>query len=207
MKIAGRLRCGCIPTSMDEKPLGIVEPGITRKVLKKGRFPAYGFTIDELPKEAAYLIMQQLALQSPTWIIAKVYVAPNYRRQGYARRLLQFVCEVADGNGYTLRLSIQPQADRPMNMHQLRSFYQQFGFKGDVGMIREQQERGYFAPGSDAAVANGCTCPIHANYYGRGVFRTSLEVGYKIAKGCPLHGKYKATSDQSMAEPEEGMGG
>lgn len=187
-------------------PVELVGPGITRTALDKGRFPAYGFTVDTLPKAAAYLILQQAPLKD-TWIVAKLYVAPDYRRQGYGKRLLRFVCEYADGNGYTLRLSVQPQADRPMSLGELRAFYQKFGFTGDIGMIRECQNHSQFAPGSDSAVAFGCICPTKANRYGGGVYRTQNEIGYQLAEDCVLHGKFKRQSDAAMAESKEGVGG
>ena len=39
-------------------------------------------------------------------------------------------------------------------------------------------------PGSDAAIAAGCLCPVLDNSYGAGVLESGL---YIIAEGCPLH--------------------
>ncbi len=42
-------------------------------------------------------------------------------------------------------------------------------------------------PGSDAAVAKGCTCPVLDNARGRGrVYRGTVE--FWIDGGCPIHG-------------------
>lgn len=41
-------------------------------------------------------------------------------------------------------------------------------------------------PGSDAAIAAGCTCPILDNAYGRG--RGGLGLQWVIDDGCGLHG-------------------
>lgn len=39
------------------------------------------------------------------------------------------------------------------------------------------------SPGSEAAVAMGCTCPIIDNHYGRGVGNG----GFWITENCPVH--------------------
>jgi len=48
-------------------------------------------------------------------------------------------------------------------------------------------------PGSDEAVAAGCTCPVLDNGHGKGSgFRTiEGEPSFWIAIGCPLHGAKK----------------
>jgi hypothetical protein len=42
-------------------------------------------------------------------------------------------------------------------------------------------------PGSETAVAMGCTCPVIDNHYGRGVPNHLNGPLYWIAEGCPLH--------------------
>jgi hypothetical protein len=41
-------------------------------------------------------------------------------------------------------------------------------------------------PGSDAAIAQGCTCPILDNARGKGTQRHGTTV-FWITAGCPLH--------------------
>ena len=43
-------------------------------------------------------------------------------------------------------------------------------------------------PGSDAAIAQGCTCPVLDNAHGQGIFGNP-ENGHWITQGCPLHDK------------------
>ena len=42
-------------------------------------------------------------------------------------------------------------------------------------------------PGSDAAIKQGCTCPVLDNAHGRGIMGGE-ELGFWITAGCPLHG-------------------
>lgn len=44
-------------------------------------------------------------------------------------------------------------------------------------------------PGSDAAIKQGCTCPVLDNGHGRGVGGNGEKHGWWITEGCPLHGK------------------
>lgn len=41
-------------------------------------------------------------------------------------------------------------------------------------------------PGSDAAIAAGCTCPVYDNAHGRGYM--GMAGVYAYTAGCPLHG-------------------
>ena len=43
-------------------------------------------------------------------------------------------------------------------------------------------------PGSEAAVRNGCTCPVMDNHFGKGV-PSSDGVQFWHTEGCPLHDK------------------
>ncbi len=47
-------------------------------------------------------------------------------------------------------------------------------------------------PGSEAALAQGCLCPVLDNEYGRGTFGTvdkpQAEKNFWINGDCPLHG-------------------
>lgn len=47
-------------------------------------------------------------------------------------------------------------------------------------------------PGSDAAIKQGCTCPVLDNGHGRGVGVNGEKFGWWITAGCPLHGKKEA---------------
>ena len=49
-------------------------------------------------------------------------------------------------------------------------------------------------PGSDAAVEQGCTCPVMDNGHGRGFLWDGAPV-FWITEGCPLHHKRKDTND------------
>jgi len=44
-------------------------------------------------------------------------------------------------------------------------------------------------PGSDAAIKQGCTCPVLDNGHGKGVGGNGEKHGWWITEGCPLHGK------------------
>lgn len=44
-------------------------------------------------------------------------------------------------------------------------------------------------PGSDAAIAEGCTCPVSNNHRGFGIYVGDLEMRlWWHSKDCPLHG-------------------
>jgi hypothetical protein len=49
-------------------------------------------------------------------------------------------------------------------------------------------------PGSDAAVKQGCTCPVMDNGHGKGFLWDGASV-FWINEGCPLHRKRKDTND------------
>jgi hypothetical protein len=51
-------------------------------------------------------------------------------------------------------------------------------------------------PGSDAAVAIGCTCPVLDNGRGRGAYQVGGVWQFWITQGCPLHTK---TDDKNSA--------
>ena len=42
-------------------------------------------------------------------------------------------------------------------------------------------------PGSPEAVANGCTCPVIDNGYGKGYLGDGELFGWVIAESCPIH--------------------
>lgn len=46
-------------------------------------------------------------------------------------------------------------------------------------------------PGSDAAIKQGCTCPVLDNGHGKGVGGNGEKHGWWVTAGCPLHGKEK----------------
>lgn len=54
-------------------------------------------------------------------------------------------------------------------------------------------------PGSDAAVALGCTCPRMDNAHGRGAWGSDGDVFF-MSGDCPLHG-FTATTDDEEDEP------
>ena len=43
-------------------------------------------------------------------------------------------------------------------------------------------------PGSDVAVAQGCTCPRRDNQYGDGAWAFEGEMQFWMAEHCPVHG-------------------
>jgi hypothetical protein len=45
-----------------------------------------------------------------------------------------------------------------------------------------------YAPGSEAAIQNGCTCPVIDNGHGRGYM--GISDVYVHSGDCPLHGHY-----------------
>ena len=44
-------------------------------------------------------------------------------------------------------------------------------------------------PGSDAAIKQGCTCPVLDNGHEKGVCGGGGKFGWWITEDCPLHGK------------------
>jgi hypothetical protein len=42
-------------------------------------------------------------------------------------------------------------------------------------------------PGSDAALAKGCKCPVLDNAHGKGVMGDGERNGWWITEDCPLH--------------------
>lgn len=48
------------------------------------------------------------------------------------------------------------------------------------------------SPGSPAALARGCTCPVVDNSHGRGALGNGERFGWWISAGCPLHGESSA---------------
>jgi hypothetical protein len=44
-------------------------------------------------------------------------------------------------------------------------------------------------PGSDAALAQGCMCPVLDNAHGKGRGGDGDRWGFYINEGCPLHGR------------------
>ena len=43
-------------------------------------------------------------------------------------------------------------------------------------------------PGSDAAIKQGCTCPVYDNARGKGIMGEE-RFGFWLDKYCPLHGE------------------
>jgi hypothetical protein len=55
-------------------------------------------------------------------------------------------------------------------------------------------------PGSQEAAAQGCTCAVIDNHYGRGVAMPNGSVNFWISGDCPVHAmKGNATSPESGA--------
>jgi hypothetical protein len=58
-------------------------------------------------------------------------------------------------------------------------------------------------PGSDEAVAAGCTCPVMDNARGRGIpiatDEGELQIAYWINGNCPIHGN-KVSKDTKEGE-------
>ena len=52
-----------------------------------------------------------------------------------------------------------------------------------------------YTPGSDAAVLDGCTCPVIDNGHGRGYM--GIEGTYVMAEDCPLHKPTEAVNWQA----------
>lgn len=44
-------------------------------------------------------------------------------------------------------------------------------------------------PGSDAAIKQGCTCPVYDNARGKDIGGNGEKHGWWITADCPLHGK------------------
>lgn len=44
-------------------------------------------------------------------------------------------------------------------------------------------------PGSDAAIASGCTCAVMDNCRGAGIYGDGKRFGWWISGDCPLHGE------------------
>lgn len=56
------------------------------------------------------------------------------------------------------------------------------------------------APGSDAAIAKGCTCPVLDNAHGRGYMGNPGL--YVMTEGCPLHGTLAAKKEDEDGNRE-----
>jgi hypothetical protein len=59
-------------------------------------------------------------------------------------------------------------------------------------------------PGSDEAVAQGCTCPVLDNGRGRGVYQVNGVWQFWIKWGCPVHMGHEPL-DYSDPETDDGM--
>lgn len=60
-------------------------------------------------------------------------------------------------------------------------------------------------PGSDAAVALGCTCPVIDNAHGAGRGGDGPRFGWVISLDCPLHGgklDWVPTEGETVSRPE-----
>ena len=55
-------------------------------------------------------------------------------------------------------------------------------------------------PGSDAAVAQGCTCPTMDNGRGRGHYGDGDKYGFVMSGDCPLHGFNKNDNPHAAGE-------
>ena len=49
-------------------------------------------------------------------------------------------------------------------------------------------------PGSDAAIKQGCTCPVLDNSRGKGIGCNGEKFGWWITAGCLLHGQKEKTA-------------
>ena len=56
-------------------------------------------------------------------------------------------------------------------------------------------------PGSDAAIKQGCTCPVLDNAHGRGIMGDGENHGYWISSGCPLHGQKGENHETAQNRP------
>ena len=54
-------------------------------------------------------------------------------------------------------------------------------------------------PGSDEAIAQGCSCPVMDNGHGRG---WQGGPGFVISTGCPLHGEVAQSFLDSIGDDE-----
>lgn len=55
-------------------------------------------------------------------------------------------------------------------------------------MREESSNKAIPNPGSDEAVAMGCTCPVLANGRGRGAWNQGKDPNFWIDGRCPIHG-------------------
>ena len=55
-------------------------------------------------------------------------------------------------------------------------------------------------PGSDEAIAQGCTCPVLDNGRGRGAYQVDGKWQFWVSTGCPLH--YLPARENSSAEAQ-----
>lgn len=62
-------------------------------------------------------------------LIAELETWPSQRRKGHARLLLRYICDIADGEGVALTLSVcGDETNGGMTDEQLEVFYGSFGF-------------------------------------------------------------------------------
>lgn len=76
------------------------------------------------------------------WALTGVWVAKDYRRQGYATALMNEIVKDADLGGWVLRLVSEPDSTTTMPKEALLEFYRSFGFVGEDGMVRIPANRG-----------------------------------------------------------------
>ncbi len=62
-------------------------------------------------------------------------------------------------------------------------------------------------PGSQAAVAAGCTCTIIDNSHGKGINGDGAKYGWWIIADCPLHGRAALEWAAQQAEPSRQVAG
>jgi GNAT superfamily N-acetyltransferase len=60
--------------------------------------------------------------------ISAVYVPPEQRRQGFATKLIEQLCQEADEAGLVLLLHVQGFSDEQIGNGNLRDWYTRFGF-------------------------------------------------------------------------------
>lgn len=74
-----------------------------------------------------YPVVLSIQLNGDNIRINSIVIEKSQRNRGYGTAILNYICEYADCNGYTITLT--PDSSLGGNLRRLKGFYKRFGFK------------------------------------------------------------------------------
>lgn len=87
-----------------------------------------------LPGIRATADLMQMDQGPGDWLVTRIEVAENLRGRGFARQLLQLVCDDADREQVSLSLVVCPDlSPRSLTWNQLYEWYERYGFQAYAG--------------------------------------------------------------------------